>query len=85
MAKTDKQLLLEARNPGKGIREILIEVLEEHRGEPHLIEVAAANLGISKGTMGSWCREWQIDVNQFKYRVSSPAEAEPAEARSGGP
>ncbi|MFQ6030508.1 MAG: hypothetical protein ACE5Q6_23785 [Dehalococcoidia bacterium] len=65
--KTDKQLLLEARNPGKTIKEIITEALEAHRGEPHLVEVAAADLGISKGTMGGWCRENDVDVDQFKY------------------
>jgi hypothetical protein len=74
--KTDKQLLLEAKNPGKSIREILVETLEKHRAEPHLVEVAANELGVSKGTMGIWCRENDIAVEDFKYRFPSTTGAQ---------
>ena len=84
MAKTDKQLLLEARNPGKSIREILIEALERRRGEAHLVEVAAGDLGVAKATLSTWCREYRVEVNQFKYRLPSQVAADSAPAESDG-
>ena len=65
MLKSYPQQELEARW-GKDIREIVPAVLAKHRGKPHLVMLAAIDLGVSDTTVHSWCR--QMDINLDDYR-----------------
>lgn len=73
MAKTDKQKLLEEQR-SKPIKEILLRVMEAKYGQSNFTVQVAADLGISVPTFHAWCRQFSIDVDDYRQQ---PAE-EPA-------
>ena len=65
MARTLLQEKLELQH-GKPIEEVLREALETRRGQKGLPYLAAADIGISDGTLYWWCREFGIDIDEYR-------------------
>ena len=65
MARTLLQEKLELQH-GKRIEEILEAAFEARRGQKGVSYLVAADLGISDGTVYWWCREFGIDVNEYR-------------------
>lgn len=70
-AKTPVQEKLEAQRQ-KGIREIVVEALNENRGDRLVTSGAAKNLGVSKATLYQWCRELEINPAHYRQLVRAP-------------
>ena len=73
MAKTPTQEKLEAQQ-GKDIEQILHEALEARRGQKHMVTIAAFALGVTDATFYQWCREFGINIDDYRR----PAEDEEA-------
>ena len=72
MAKiTPTQEKLEVQKK-KEIRQIIQDALEKHRGRKNMVHAAAIDLGITGGTIGRWCRELDIDLEE--YHKPAPTE-----------
>ena len=71
MARTATQEKLEAQK-GKDIIELLRDSLEGHRGQKHMVTLAALDLGLADATFYQWCRELAIDIDD--YRRATEAE-----------
>ena len=56
----------------KEIRQIIQDALEKHRGRKNMAQAAAIDLGITGGTIYQWCRELDIDLEE--YRKAAPRE-----------
>ena len=65
MARTLLQEKLELQH-GKPIDEVLRDALENRRGHKGLPYLAAADVGISDGTLYWWCREFGIDIDEYR-------------------
>ena len=65
--KTDKQTVLELRL-GMPIEDIIREVLEKRRGQSAFIQRAALDIGVSDGTLYSWCESLGIDIDIYRSR-----------------
>ena len=56
----------------KEIRQIIQDALEKHRGRKNMVHAAAIDLGITGGTIYQWCRELDIDLEE--YHKPAPRE-----------
>ena len=65
MALTPTQEKLEAQK-GKNVRSILIEAMETRRGQKHMIARVAFDLGLTDATVYQWCREFNIDIDEYR-------------------
>ena len=65
MSKTPTQEKLEAQR-SKGMADILREALEDRRGQKHMVTIAAMDLGVTDATLYQWCREFGIDINDYR-------------------
>ena len=65
MTKTPTQAKLEAQR-GKDIARILRDVLEVRRGQKHMVTTAAIDLGVTDATLYQWCREFAIDIDEYR-------------------
>ena len=65
MFKTPTQEKLEAQR-SKGMADILREGLEGRRGQKHMVTMAAMDLGVTDATLYQWCREFGIDINEYR-------------------
>ena len=65
MTKTPTQQKLEAQR-GKDIAVILMEVLESRRCQKHMVTTAAFDLGVTDATLYQWCREFGIDIDEYR-------------------
>lgn len=65
MTKTPVQEKLEAQRK-KDIREIVIESLEYCQRTKQRPVTAAAEMGISKATFYQWCREMEINPQDYR-------------------
>ena len=63
--KTDKQTLLEIQN-SKPIENIIREALEAYRAQRHQVMLAAIDLGVTDATLYQWCREFGIDIDEYR-------------------
>ena len=54
------------REHGKSIEEILRRALEARRSQKGVLYLVAADIGISDGTLYQWCREFGIDVDEYR-------------------
>ena len=72
MAKTPMQEKLEAQR-GRDIAQILQEALEARRAQKHMVTIAAMDLGVTDATVYQWCREFGIDVDEYRRPVASLA------------
>ncbi len=79
MTKTPTQEKLEAQR-NKGMADILREALEGCRGQKHMVTIAAMDLGVTDATFYQWCREFGIDINEYR-RVAPDAEQAAQETR----
>ena len=79
MTKTPMQEKLEAQR-GKDIAEVLRDALETRRGQKHMVTIAAMELGVTDATLYQWCREFGIDINDYR-RPTMGAEKAAQEAR----
>ena len=68
MARTLLQEKLELQHR-KPIKEILCEALEARRGQKGLPYLVAGDIGISDGTLYWWCREFGIDIDDYRRPV----------------
>jgi transcriptional regulator with PAS, ATPase and Fis domain len=71
VTKTLKQEKLEVQRK-KEIRQIIREALENHRADKNMAQAAAIDLGITSGTIYQWCRELDIDLEE--YHKPAPSE-----------
>ena len=67
MSKTPTQEKLGAQR-NKGMADILREALEGRRGQgqKHFFTIAAMDLGVTDATLYQWCREFGIDINEYR-------------------
>ena len=65
MARTATQEKLEAQR-GKDIAELLRDALEEHRGAKHMVTLAALSLGLADATFYQWCREFGVNIDDYR-------------------
>ena len=65
MAKTPTQEKLEAQR-SNGIADILREALEGRRGQKQMVTIAAMDLGVTGATLYQWCREFGIDIDDYR-------------------
>ena len=79
MAKTPTQEKLEAQR-SKGMADILREALEGRRGQKHMVTIAAMDLGVTDATLYQWCREFGIDIDEYR-RPAVEEEKAAQEAR----
>ena len=63
--KTPTQEKLEAQR-NKGMADILREALEGRRGQKHMVTIAAMDLGVTDATLYQWCREFGIDIDEYR-------------------
>ena len=63
--KTTTQQLIEARNPGKDIREIILEVMGSRQGQKNIVSKTATDMEISDSTLYHWCRELGISTDDY--------------------
>ena len=70
MPKTPTQEKLEAQR-GKDIARILREALESRRGQKHMVTIAAMDLGVTDATLYQWCREFGIDIDDYRKQEVS--------------
>ena len=75
MQKSDKKLLIESRHEGKDIKDIILESLDKHRGQRNLVVKVCADIDLSNPAFYSWCRDLDIDIND--YKTSAPATVSP--------
>ena len=66
MSKTAVQEKLEAQR-NKEIRGIVVEALEEFRGQGSVVGQAADSLGVSRATFHQWCRELGITPGDYRH------------------
>ena len=66
VVKTPTQMLLEARNPGKSIKEIIEDALRNNQGE-RMIPKTANALDVTPTTLYHWCRDLDINIDRFRY------------------
>ena len=76
MNKTPTQEKLEAQQ-GKDIGEVLRSALSIRRGQKHMVALAALDLGLTDATVYQWCREFSIDIDEYRDR---PRRAKQEEA-----
>ena len=69
--KTPTQEKLEVQRK-KEIRQIIREALGNHRADKNMAQAAAIDLGITGGTIYQWCRELDIDLEE--YHKPAPRE-----------
>ncbi len=69
MHRTPTQQKLEAQR-GSDIAQILRETLEARRGQKHMVTIAAMELGVTDATFYQWCREFGIDVDEYRRPVA---------------
>ena len=79
MTLTPTQEKLEAQL-GKDIKTILQEALEARRAQKHMVTIAAMDLGVTDATVYQWCREFGIDIDEYR-RPAPDAEKAAEEAR----
>ena len=72
MQKTTAQQLLEARHPGKNIREIIEDVMRERQGQKLLVSRAAVDMDISDATLYQWCRDLGIAIEGYRKPKDEP-------------
>ena len=72
MSKTPMQERLEAQR-GRDIAQILREALEGRRGQKHMVTIAAMELGVTDATLYQWCREFGINVDEYRRPVANVA------------
>lgn len=63
--KTDRMLLLETRNGGTRIQDLMINAIKANRGE---FQTAASSLGIPKGTFSRWLLMLGIEIEAQNLR-----------------
>ena len=73
MARTLLQEKLELQH-GKAIEDLLKATLEAHRGQKGLPYLVAADIGISDGTLYWWCREFAIDIDEYRRPSATSTE-----------
>ena len=87
MQKTTAQQLLEARNPGKSIREVIEGVMKSREGQRFMVAQAAIDMGISNGTLYQWCRDLGITIEEYRRpkeeRIEEDRPDEKHRARAG--
>ena len=66
MLKSYEQQRVEARYEGRGIKDILLELLDSHRGARSTSTAVAAELGYSDQTITNWARDLGIDLNDYR-------------------
>ena len=66
MLKSFTQQTVEARNEGRDIKEILLALLEKHRGEENMTTMVAAELRVSHQTIRNWCHKFDLDLNLYR-------------------
>ena len=74
MERTLLQEKLELQR-GKPIQDLLREALEAYRGHKGLPYLVAADIGISDGTLYQWCREFGIDIDEYRRPAVREEEA----------
>ena len=74
MALTPTQEKLQAQQ-GKDIVEVLRSALDARRCQKHMVTFAAIDLGVTDATFYQWCREFGIDIDEYR-RESSPTDKE---------
>ena len=65
MNKTPTQEKLEAQR-GSDIGKILREALEARRAQKHMVTIAAMDIGVTDATLYQWCREFGIDIDEYR-------------------
>ena len=74
--KTDKQIVLELQR-GMPIENVIHEVLMKYRGQSALVQRAALDIGVSDGTLYSWCEALGLEID--RYRCPEPVHLEKAD------
>ncbi len=64
--KTTAQQLLEARNPGKDIREIIQDAMGSRKGQKYIVSRSAMDMDISPYTLYNWCKELDISIEDYR-------------------
>ena len=55
------------RKYGKSIHQILLDELAAHRYRRNMPMLIATKLDISQYTFTTWCRQFDIDLNDYRY------------------
>lgn len=66
LIKSAVQQELEQRHGGKDVRLIVTEELDRLRGKPFMVAQAAVALMISGVTLRQWCRDFGIDLADYR-------------------
>ena len=74
MHRTPTQEKLEVQR-GKTIPELLRESLANHTGQKQLVTLAALDLGITGGTFYQWCREFQVNLDPYRFAETAETAA----------
>ena len=75
MALTTTQEKLQAQM-GRDIQSVLMEALETRRGQTHLVARAALDLGLTDATLYQWCREFGINIDEYRRSVDAAGRGE---------
>ena len=59
---------------GKDVRTIVMEALEERRGQKHMVIRVALDLGVTDATVYQWCREFAIDIDEYRHPAAHVVE-----------
>ncbi len=73
MPKTPTQEKLEAQR-SKGMADILREALDGRRCQKHMVTIAAMDLGVTDATLCQWCREFGIDIDEYRRPSATSTE-----------
>ncbi len=65
MIKTPAQQMLEAHR-GRDIQDIVPGTLEKYRARANLVVLVAVDLGVSTVTVYNWCRELDINIDDYR-------------------
>ena len=66
MLKSHRQQIVEASRGGRDIRDIVPEVFEQFRCRTNIVLLVAAELGVSDTAVYKWCREFGIDIDDYR-------------------
>ena len=67
MLKSYRQQRIEAKNDGREFRDIFLHRLEQSKGTgTALVPLIALHFQVSTNTVYNWCRDLEIDLNDYR-------------------
>ena len=71
---TEKQQEIEHLWDGMALKDVLITVLKEYRGQFQFIQQTMVRLRISEPTLRTWCSDLDININDYKNLVAEDVD-----------